>query len=141
MILIDSDHFSVIANQRDRKHSKLVARLGACDDIVGVPIVVVEEVLRGRLAKLRRIQKLTDLITPYEQLGESIRFLSNFVVAPWNAAAAERMAALKGARLRVGTQDLRIASIALAQDALLISANLVDFEQVPKLRVENWMDT
>lgn len=81
------------------------------------------------------------MITPYEQLGESIRFLSNFVVAPWNPAAAERMAALKGARLRVGTQDLRIASIALAQDALLISANLVDFEQVPKLRVENWMGT
>lgn len=58
MILIDSDHFSVIANQRDRRHSRLITRLGACGDIVGVPIVVVEEVLRGRLAKLRRIQTL-----------------------------------------------------------------------------------
>ncbi|MCX7429028.1 MAG: hypothetical protein NTW96_25805 [Planctomycetia bacterium] len=30
-------------------------------------------------------------------------------------------------------------SIALANGALLLSANLRDFEQVPNLRVENWL--
>lgn len=35
--------------------------------------------------------------------------------------------------------DLKIASIALTQDALLVTANLRDFEQVPGLRVENWL--
>jgi tRNA(fMet)-specific endonuclease VapC len=49
------------------------------------------------------------------------------------------MAALRHARIRVGTQDLRIASIALAHNALLVSANLQDFEQVPGLRVEDWL--
>jgi tRNA(fMet)-specific endonuclease VapC len=33
-----------------------------------------------------------------------------------------------------------IADIALAQDVLLLSANLRDFRQVPGLRVENWLD-
>ena len=35
--------------------------------------------------------------------------------------------------------DLKIASIALANGVLLLSANLRDFEQVPNLRVENWL--
>ena len=36
--------------------------------------------------------------------------------------------------------DLKIAAIALAHDALLLSANLRDFQAVPDLRVENWLD-
>jgi tRNA(fMet)-specific endonuclease VapC len=42
-------------------------------------------------------------------------------------------------RIRVGSQDLKIASIALVNDALLLTANLRDFRQVPGLRVENWL--
>lgn len=34
--------------------------------------------------------------------------------------------------------DVRIASIVLANDALLISRNLRDFERVPGLGVEDW---
>jgi len=36
--------------------------------------------------------------------------------------------------------DLRIAGITLAHDATLLTRNSVDFEQVPGLRVENWLD-
>jgi tRNA(fMet)-specific endonuclease VapC len=34
--------------------------------------------------------------------------------------------------------DLKIAAIALIHDALLLSANLRDFQQVPALRVADW---
>lgn len=34
--------------------------------------------------------------------------------------------------------DLRIASIVLAHDAALLSANLSDFRKVPGLKVEDW---
>jgi tRNA(fMet)-specific endonuclease VapC len=40
----------------------------------------------------------------------------------------------------IGTHDLKIAPIALVNDATLLSANLRDFEQVPGLRVENWLE-
>jgi predicted nucleic acid-binding protein len=36
--------------------------------------------------------------------------------------------------------DLKIACIALGHGALVLSANLQDFQQVPGLRVENWLD-
>ena len=45
---------------------------------------------------------------------------------------------LRKAGLRIGTMDLRIAAIAMAHGALLISRNLVDFQKVPGLRVEDW---
>ena len=35
--------------------------------------------------------------------------------------------------------DLKIAAIALAGDAVLLAANLRDFEKVPMLRIENWL--
>jgi tRNA(fMet)-specific endonuclease VapC len=35
--------------------------------------------------------------------------------------------------------DLKIASIVLAHDATLLSRNLRDFQQVPNLRVEDWL--
>jgi tRNA(fMet)-specific endonuclease VapC len=35
---------------------------------------------------------------------------------------------------------LKIAATALVHDALLLSANLRDFERVPGLRIENWLD-
>jgi tRNA(fMet)-specific endonuclease VapC len=34
--------------------------------------------------------------------------------------------------------DLKIASIVLANQATLLSANLRDFQQVPGLQVEDW---
>jgi hypothetical protein len=36
---------------------------------------------------------------------------------------------------------LKIASIALANDSLLFSANLVDLQKVPGLKVEDWLYT
>jgi tRNA(fMet)-specific endonuclease VapC len=42
--------------------------------------------------------------------------------------------------VRIGTSDLKTAAITLANNGLLITANKRDFEQVPELRFENWMD-
>jgi tRNA(fMet)-specific endonuclease VapC len=41
-------------------------------------------------------------------------------------------------RIRVGTQDLRIASIVLANQGILLSRNARDFDRFPNLIVENW---
>jgi tRNA(fMet)-specific endonuclease VapC len=57
----------------------------------------------------------------------------------WNEPAADALGQFRAQRIRIGTQDLKIAAIALANDALLLSANLRDFEQVPNLRIENWL--
>ncbi len=42
-------------------------------------------------------------------------------------------------RIRIGTTDLKIAAIALTHQGTLLSSNRRDFDQVPGLRVEDWL--
>jgi predicted nucleic acid-binding protein len=42
-------------------------------------------------------------------------------------------------RVRIGTMDLKIASIALANDATVLTCNARDFSKVPNLRIEDWL--
>ena len=64
----------------------------------------------------------------------------DFVIAPFDEAAAARFDNLYQAKIRIGTSDLKIAAVALVCDALLLTANRQDFEKVPGLRFENWLD-
>jgi tRNA(fMet)-specific endonuclease VapC len=46
---------------------------------------------------------------------------------------------LKAQRLRVSTMDLRIASIAIANQVTLVTNNTVDFARIQNLSLEDWM--
>jgi tRNA(fMet)-specific endonuclease VapC len=52
--------------------------------------------------------------------------------------SAKIFADMRKSKVRIGTMDLRIASIALAQGFTILTRNLVDFEKVPNLKVEDW---
>lgn len=54
-------------------------------------------------------------------------------------AAAAIYLGLRAQRIRIGTMDLRIASIVMSKGAILLSRNLTDFAKVPGLRVEDWL--
>jgi tRNA(fMet)-specific endonuclease VapC len=49
----------------------------------------------------------------------------------------EKMAALKRG---TGAQDLKTASICLAHNARLLTRNRQDFNRIPALEVENWLE-
>ena len=68
-----------------------------------------------------------------------IDFLGDWIIVEWDEPAAATFRRLRAGRVRIGTQDLKIAATAIAQDASLLSANLRDFEQVPGLNVEDWL--
>ena len=99
----------------------------------------VEEQLRAWLAQIHRVRDSHGQITPYRRLSKLISFLRNWTIADWEQTAAATFDRLRENRIRIGMQDLKIASIALANDALLLSANLRDFQQVPGLRVQDWV--
>ena len=44
---------------------------------------------------------------------------------------------LRKQRIRIGTMDLRIASIALVEGATVLTANASDFEKVPGLTIDD----
>ena len=139
MILVDSDHLSVLIDRRDARHQALTARLAEVRDEVAIPVVVMEEHLRGWLAQIQRMRDPAKLIGPYGRLTQLVMFLAEWDITVWTADAAADFSRLRAERVRIGTQDLRIACIALMNDALLLSANLRDFQQVPGLQVEDWL--
>jgi tRNA(fMet)-specific endonuclease VapC len=101
--------------------------------------VAVEEQCKGWLARLGRTRDIHQQITPYQRLAELLDFLAEWDVITLSAAAADRFAELRRQKVRVGSQDLKLAAIAMAEDTLLLSANLRDFQRVPGLRLENWL--
>ena len=68
-----------------------------------------------------------------------MEFFAAWDVMPWTTAAADVLNDLRRQRVRIGTMDLKIASIALSLGAKLLSRNLRDFQQVPGLHVEDWL--
>ncbi len=141
MILLDTDHFSVLVQPHSSRAAPLIARLEASPDQgIGVTIVTVEEAFRGWMSELNRLRDARDQISAYDRLALLVEFLASWQIVRFDLPAADAFHRLKGERIRIGTQDLKIAAMALAQEALLLSANLRDFEQVPGLRVENWLD-
>jgi tRNA(fMet)-specific endonuclease VapC len=67
--------------------------------------------------------------------------VENYRVIPlidFDSTAAVPFQRLKKSRLRIGTMDLKIAAIALAHGATLVTRNRVNFQRVPGLNVEDW---
>jgi tRNA(fMet)-specific endonuclease VapC len=139
MILLDTDHFSVVVDARHARHARLVDQLRHAADPVVLPVIAVEEQLRAWLAQVRRIHDVKKQVHPYDRMIRLVDTLRQWDNARWTESAADTFMRLRSDRIRIGTQDLKIASIALANDATLLSANLRDFEKVPGLRVEDWL--
>jgi tRNA(fMet)-specific endonuclease VapC len=139
MILVDTDHLSVLTDPRHKLQAGLVHKLKAAAEPVGIPIVVVEEQLRGWLAQIRRVQSPRKQIGPYLRLAKLLDFLGDWIIVDWDESASDLFEDLRSQRIRIGTQDLKITSIALANDATLLSGNLRDFSKVPGLRAEDWL--
>ncbi|MGA2798923.1 MAG: hypothetical protein ABSE63_15195 [Thermoguttaceae bacterium] len=104
-----------------------------------IPVIAVEEQLRAWLAQIHRAANVHRQVAPYDRLIRLIAALSEWDIARWSEQAANEFTRLRKERIRIGTQDLKIASLALVNNALLLSANLRDFDRVPGLHVEDWV--
>jgi tRNA(fMet)-specific endonuclease VapC len=139
MILLDTDHLSVFTDERDPRHELLNRRMEAAAEPVACTVVSVEEVVRGWLAIIHRRHDVHRQIPAYARLGQLFDVLSDWEIVLFDERAADRFKSLRRQRIRIGTMDLKIASIALVSDALLVSANVRDYSLVPDLRCENWL--
>ena len=140
MILLDTDHLSVLLDERDSRRDLLGERLEAARDDAACTIVSLEEILRGWLAAIHRRRDVLQQITAYNRLGRLFNVMGDWNIVPFDDAAAHQFKELRQQRIRIGTMDLKIASISLLHDALLLTANQIDFSQVPGLRCEDWLD-
>ena len=140
MLVLDTDHL-VEFDEASDAGARLKERLKAADDEVAATIVSVEEQFRGWVAQIHRLHADPHAQIPaYTRLKRRLEFYAGWSVLPWDAISARNFVNFRRQGLRIGAMDLKIACIALAHDATLLTRNTTDFAQVPGLRIDDWLD-
>ncbi len=135
MFILDTDHLSLF----QRRHQRVATRvLATPPQELATTVITVEEQLRGRLARVRRARSDEEIVSTYQNLLATHSFFYTIVVIGFDVQAQTIFRRLRTERIRIGTQDLRIAAIALSQGATLVTRNRRDFSAIPSLQLEDW---
>ena len=139
MLLLDTDTLSHF-HAGNKKLAKRIQQVGG--ENVGITIIAAVEVLRGRQEYLLKAVDGAHLLKAQQLLNRSKAFLEDIPVVHVNAAVAAEFDRLRlDKKLRkIGRADLLIACFALALGATLVTRNVKHYAQVPRLRIENWID-
>lgn len=134
--ILDTDHVTLF----QYGHSEIARRakvIGGSN--IFVTTITLEEQLRGRLAGISKAAtKPEKLAVAYQNLRKTVTYFCNVQLLNFDNPAYNCYQSLRQQRIRVGTQDLKIAAITLVNQAVLVTRNQKDFIQVPGLTFEDW---
>lgn len=134
--ILDTDHVTLFQHNHP-KISQKVRAVGSSN--IFVTTVTLEEQLRGRLAGISRAATKPELLAvAYGNLRETLLYFCSVNLLNFDDAAYNCYQSLLQLKIRIGTQDLRIAAIALANQAILVTRNQQDFGKVPNLSLGDW---
>lgn len=135
MIILDTDHISLF----QRHHPHVTTRILATPPLeLATTVVTVEEQLRGRLERVRRARSDAEVVRAYQNLLATVLFFRTIQIIGFDRQTQAIFQSLRAQRVRIGTQDLRIAAIALRQGATLATRNRQDFAAILALQTEDW---
>jgi tRNA(fMet)-specific endonuclease VapC len=137
-VILDTDHVTVLQRQGPEAERLLAKLDGLPPDDIATTIVSYQEQLQGWLALLNHARGDDQLLRAYAELDKIRRAFQKMNVLPFGEAAQATVKSVRKNCRRLGILDLRIASIALTTSGKLLSRNLRDFRQVPRLVVEDW---
>jgi tRNA(fMet)-specific endonuclease VapC len=133
--ILDTDHVSLF----QRGHPQITNRLAkVASTELSITIITLEEQLRGRFQMTRQASSPSELIFAYQNLHVTFDSLKSFSILDFSPAASNIYASLASQKIRIGTQDLRIAAIALSVEGIIVTRNQRDFGKVPNLMIEDW---
>src|SRR5262245_5520574 len=106
MILLDSDHLTVLGYADDPRCAALTQRLErAGDPSIATTIISYEEQMRGWTAEIRRQRDVHRQVVYYARLGKMVDFFQRWTIMPFDSGAADHFVRLRKDRVRIGTQD------------------------------------
>lgn len=96
--------------------------------------------IRGRIDAVVKVATTEELLRAVARFTRTETFLARFRIVMLDEAAAGQFDALRVNKKlnRMGHADLRIATIALANGATLVTRNTKDYAGVPNMKLENW---
>ena len=142
MFILDTDHLGIIQRQNGVEFERLRQRLQQHDESAFfVTIVSFHEQLQGWQAYIARAKKEESVSHGYTRLEGILSDFSLAQVLPYASAAVDVFNELRQKRIRIGTMDLRIGAIALANRMTVLTRNSIDFSRIPGLPFEDWTGT
>ncbi len=133
--LLDTDHVTLAS----RSHPAICTKLAEhASDEVFTSVISAEEQLMGWFTALRQTRERRRIEKLYERLAQEIVNLARWRIRSFTVASMMLHDALKRLRLNVGSNDLKIAAIALNDGATVVTRNARDFSRVPGLKIVDW---
>lgn len=138
-VILDTNTISLLREDDSPMAARIIQKMKQLPaSEIWTSVVSYQEQLKGWLAAINRPRTDRYLLWAYAALQNTLITFSRLPVMPFDEAALAVFQELKSQRLGVGTHDLRIAAIALAHGATVVTQNLRDFQRVPGLAVEDW---
>lgn len=126
--LLDTDVLSIFERPGSAAHTRLLSRLERCEaDEVGVSAVSYDEQAHGCHKLIFNARNPTQVLGAYDLLYKVLDAFRKYPLVKFDIDALIVFERLKSNKLRIGTLDLRIASIALSRDMTVVTRNLSDF--------------
>ena len=136
--ILDTDHISLFLGNYLPVRDRVLQSRSDCS----IAIISVQEIFNGWVGQLNRVENEAYKIEIYQRLHLTTQFIQQMPVLNYDRAASiEYQQIIKVNPLlakRRLEKDMRIAAIALAHKATIVTRNKRDFEQVPKLIIEDW---
>lgn len=133
MILLDTNICIYIIKRKPGEVLRHFQRYHPGD--IGISSITLAELQYGvakSQARERNAEALSEFLIPFE-------------ILPYGESATQAYGVIRSQLERQGTpigaMDLLIAAHAIALDAVLITNNVKEFERVPGLKIENWVDS
>jgi tRNA(fMet)-specific endonuclease VapC len=122
-----------------RGHAQVCARAAAVEaEQLSVTIITVEEILTGWYSQIRRAKNDQQILRAYASLQQAVEFLGRVRILPMDEEALGQFHAFRKDKLRIGSNDLKMAAIAKRNGVTLVTRNLRDYKRLPGLKLEDW---
>lgn len=135
LFLLDTDHLTLYQMGDRRVIQNVVKHTSA---VLVISVITIEEQLTGWQRALRQAKDDGRRERIYRRMAITVENLSGWHVLPYTSAAMSKHAELLRQGLNVGSNDLKIAAIALENNAIVATRNLRDFVRVPGLSCVDW---
>ncbi len=136
--ILDTDHLTLLQRRSTRTETLYQRVQGVSPDDIATTIISYQEQIQGWMAELNAARTAAKIVDCYRRLERVRVSFQRMNVLPFDEAAQRTFESLRRQCRTVGALDLRIASIALTTDSILLTRNFSDFHRVPGLRFEDW---
>ena len=136
--LLDTDTVSFVLSN----HPLVNQRLAMAGEDAVTSIITVHEVFNGWVGRINSAKMVNQTIALYGKLSKALELFKDVEILDFDDKAAEQLTVFIQNNPQLNKnklqKDMRIAAIALANNAIVVTRNHRDFSQVPGLKIVDW---